>query len=134
MNFITGISTTASALHAEKVRMDVVAQNIANAHTTRDVNGKAYQRKVVSFAAALDASSGSTGVQVSKITDDTTPGERIYNPEHPDAGPDGMVEMPNVNTAVEMVDLISASRAYEANLAVARNARQMATKALSIGR
>lgn len=114
--------------------MDVVSQNIANAHTTRDVNGEAYKRKVVSFESALDASTGGTGVRVSKITDDSTPGELVRNPQHPHADKDGMVQMPNVNTSMEMVDLISASRAYEANLSVARNARQMATKALSIGR
>lgn len=134
MNFITGLSSTASALNAEKTRMDVVAQNIANAHTTRDTNGEAYKRKVVTFESALDASTGSNSVRVAKIEDDETPGESIHNPQHPHAGPDGMVRMPNVSTAVEMVDLISASRAYEANLSVARNARQMALKALSIGR
>ena len=134
MNFITGLNSTASALQAEKTRMDIVSQNIANAHTTRDVNGEAYKRKVVSFESALDASTGSTGVRVSKITDDSTPGELVRDPQHPHADKDGMVQMPNVNTAMEMVDLISASRAYEANLSVARNARQMATKALSIGR
>ena len=134
MNFITGLNSTASALQAEKTRMDVVSQNIANAHTTRDVNGEAYKRKVVSFESALDASTGGTGVRVSKITDDSTPGELVRNPQHPHADKDGMVQMPNVNTSMEMVDLISASRAYEANLSVARTARQMATKALSIGR
>jgi flagellar basal-body rod protein FlgC len=134
MNFITGLNSTASALQTEKTRMDVVSQNIANAHTTRDVNGEAYKRKVVSFESALDASTGGTGVRVSKITDDSTPGELVRNPQHPHADKDGMVQMPNVNTSMEMVDLISASRAYEANLSVARNARQMATKALSIGR
>ena len=137
MNFITGLNSTASALQAEKTRMDIVSQNIANAHTTRDVNGEAYKRKVVSFESALDASTGGTGgtgVRVSKITDDSTPGELVRDPQHPHADKDGMVQMPNVNTAMEMVDLISASRAYEANLSVARNARQMATKALSIGR
>lgn len=134
MNFLTGISSTASALQAEKLRMEVVAQNLANAHTTRDANGLPYQRKVVTFEAALDVRTGTTGVQVSQIAADPTPGEKIHNPQHPHADADGMVQMPNINTAVEMVDLLSASRAYEANLAVARNARQMATKALSIGR
>ena len=134
MNFITGLNSTASALQAEKTRMDIASQNIANAHTTRDVNGEAYKRKIVSFETALDTSTGGAGVRVSKISDDTTPGELIHDPQHPHADKDGMVQMPNVNTAMEMVDLITASRAYEANLAVARNARQMATKALSIGK
>ena len=73
------------------------------------------------------------GVQVAQIKEDTTPGAMIYNPQHPDADAKGMVQMPNVDLAFEMVDLISSTRAYEANLAVVRNAKQMARKALSIG-
>jgi flagellar basal-body rod protein FlgC len=135
MNFITGIQATSSALNAEKVRMDIVAQNIANAQTTRDVDGQAYQRKVVTFETMLDGQNGtSNGVKIGHIAADKTPGEKVYNPHHPHADKDGMVTMPNVNPAIEMVDLLSASRAYEANLAVARNARQMAAKALSIGK
>lgn len=135
MNFITGIQATGSALTAEKVRMDIVAQNIANANTTRDVDGKAYQRKVVTFETMLDGSTGSSnGVKIGRILNDPTPGQKVYNPQHPHADKDGMVTMPNVNSAIEMVDLISASRAYEANLAVARNAKAMASKALSIGK
>lgn len=134
MNFITGVTATASALNAEKVRMDVVAQNIANAHTTRDVDGQPYKRKVVTFESVFDAITGTTGVKIGKISNDSSPGEMVHDPQHPHAGPDGMVRMPNVNPAVEMVDLLSASRAYEANLSVTRNARQMASKALTIGR
>ena len=134
MNFITGIQATSSALSAEKTRMDIVAQNIANANTTKDVDGQAYRRKVVTFETLLGTGGASEGVRVGAISPDSTPGEKIYNPHHPHADKDGMVTMPNVNPAIEMVDLLSASRAYEANLAVARNARQMATKALSIGK
>lgn len=135
MNFITGIQATSSALSAEKIRMDVVAQNIANANTTKDVDGQAYRRKVVTFETLLGSGDGASGgVKVGGITADSAPGEKIFNPHHPHADKDGMVTMPNVNPAIEMVDLLSASRAYEANLAVARNARQMATKALSIGK
>lgn len=135
MNFITGIKATGSALNAEKVRMDIVAQNIANANTTRDVDGNPYKRKVVSFEAVLDSEPGNPGgVRVSGITNDNRDGETIYNPQHPHADKDGVVRMPNVNLAIEMVDMLSASRAYEANLAVVRNAKQMAAKALAIGR
>lgn len=134
MNFITGIQATASALNAEKTRMDVVAQNIANAHTTKDTDGKAYQRKVVAFEAMLGSRGQRSGVKIENITPDPTPGELIYQPQHPHANAEGYVQMPNVNVAMEMVDLLTASRAYEANLAVARNARQMAAKALTIGR
>lgn len=135
MNFITGIKATGSALNAEKVRMDIVAQNIANSNTTRDVDGDPYKRKVVSFEAVLGSEPGTSGgVRVSGITNDNRAGETIYNPQHPHADKDGVVRMPNVNLAIEMVDMLSASRAYEANLAVVRNAKQMAAKALAIGR
>lgn len=132
MNLISAIDITASALTAEKFRSDIVAQNIANAHTTRDVNGAAYQRKIVSFETQLQKAG--SGVQVSSVSDDARPGPVIYDPAHPDANESGMVQMPNVNVAMEMVDLMTSSRAYEANLAVIRNARQMAAKALTIGK
>jgi len=135
MNYITGIQATGSALNAEKIRLDIVAQNIANAHTTRDLDGTAYKRKVVSFESVLGTERGTSGgVRVSSVQSDETPGELIYSPQHPHADANGMVRMPNVKIAVEMVDMLSASRAYEANLAVVRNARQMAAKALAIGR
>ena len=111
----------------------VTSNNIANANTTRDVDGQAYRRKVVSFESLLSPT-GETGVRVADVTTDDTPGERVHNPGHPHADKEGMVRMPNVSTSTEMVDLITASRAYEANLAVVRNARQMAVRALSIGR
>ena len=139
INMISGIDVTASALNAEKTRMDIVAQNIANAQTTRGADGKAYQRKQVTFetilqgaGAAHDTRAG--GVRVAQIKDDTTAGAMVYNPAHPDANDKGMVQMPNVNLATEMVDLISSTRGYEANLAVVKNAKQMARKALSIGK
>lgn len=134
MNFITGVAATSSALNVEKIRMDVVAQNIANAHTTRDLDGQPYKRKIITFASVFDAATGTTGVKIAKIGQDSTPGELVHDPQHPHAGKDGMVRMPNVNSAIEMVDLLSASRAYEANISVARNSRQMANKALTIGR
>ncbi len=133
MNLLSGVDITASALNAEKMRMEVVAQNIANAHTTRDVDGKAYKRKVVSFESVLD-STGKAGVSITQIANDRAPGEVVYNPNHPDADKNGMVQMPNVNLANEMVDLMTSSHAYEANLSVIRNAKQMAAKALSIGK
>ena len=139
MNLISGIDITAGALNAQKTRLDIVAQNIANAQTTRTPEGGPYQRQVVSFESELVQREGAAGtpmqgVRVSSITADRTPGQQVYNPQHPDAGPDGLVTMPNVNLAYEMVDLITASRAYEANLSVVKNARQMAMKALDIGK
>lgn len=124
---------TASALDAQKARLNLVAQNIANAHTTNGPDGKPYQRQTISFETILDAT-GARSVEVSAIRADTTPGEKRYDPAHPDAGEDGFVTMPNVNMAVEMVDMMSASRAYEANLSAARTARNMAENALQIGR
>jgi flagellar basal-body rod protein FlgC len=141
MNLISGIDVTAGALNAQKTRLDVVAQNIANAQTTRGTDGLPYQRQVVSFEAELlrrtGAAAGAPGLQTVRIAGieaDRTPGQQVYNPQHPDAGPDGLVTMPNVNLAYEMVDLITASRAYEANLSVVKQARQMAMKTLEIGK
>jgi flagellar basal-body rod protein FlgC len=141
MKILPAIDVTAGALSAQKTRLDVVAQNIANAQTTRGPNGAAYQRKIVSFETELlrqpgqSASSASLqGVRVGKIAADTAPGQRVFDPQHPDAAADGYVLMPNVNMAFEMVDLMTASRAYEANLSVVKNARQMAMKALEIGK
>ena len=135
MNLISGIDVTAGALNAQKTRLDIVAQNIANAQTTRTSSGGAYQRQVVSFESELIRRTGGSslqGVRVAAIGPDRTPGQQVYNPQHPDAGPDGLVTMPNVNLSYEMVDLITASRAYEANLSVVKTARQMAAKALEI--
>ena len=139
MNLIAGIDVTAGALNAQKTRLDIVAQNIANAQTTRTPEGGPYQRQVVSFESELVQRERVGGlamqtVKVGSITADRTPGQQVFNPQHPDAGPDGLVTMPNVNLAYEMVDLITASRAYEANLSVVKNARQMAMKALDIGK
>src|SRR5687768_11313805 len=131
MYLISGIDVTAGALNAQKTRLDVVAQNIAIAQTTRGPNGGPYQRKIFSFESELVRRSSSGGpslesVPIASISPDRTPGQQIHNPQHPDAGPDGLVTMPNVNLSYEMVDLITASRAYEANLSIVKNARQMA--------
>lgn len=136
MNVISASSITGSALDAEKMRVDIVSQNIANANTTKGIDGKPYQRRIVAFESYLDASAGPNmqGVRLSEIKRDETPGEIVNNPQHPHADDDGNVTMPNVNIPFEMVDMVTATRAYEANLAVVRNARQMATQALSIGR
>jgi len=135
MDVISASNITASALNAEKLRLDIVAENIANANTTKGADGLAYQRKTVSFESVADqVFGGAGGVRVGATSKDATPGNTVYNPSHPHADKNGMVTMPNVNLAFEMVDLMSASHSYEANLAVIRNARQMASQALSIGR
>lgn len=142
MNILPAISVTSDALSAEKTRLDVIGQNIANANTTRGPDGLPYQRKMVSFETQLHAVTGAgtdelstrTGVRVANIQTDRTPGATLFNPGHPHADADGLVHMPNVNLQTEMVDLITASRSYEANLSVVRTARQMAQRAMAIGR
>jgi flagellar basal-body rod protein FlgC len=139
---LSGVQSTSTALEAERIRMEVISQNIANANTSRGPDGKPYQRQEVIFEAmlnrqlsgnfALDA--GSKGVMVSRIAKDSAPPRLVYNPGHPDANPQGMVAMPNVNVHEEMVDMIAASRSFEANLAVVKNARSMAMQTLSIGK
>ncbi len=142
MNVLTGISSSSSALNAERIRLEVIAQNIANANTTRGANGLPYQRQQVVFQAALaDAQNRQNGgglqtqtVQVAKIQSDNRPPRSVYIPGHPDADANGMVSMPDINTYEEMADYLTASRAYEANLAVVKNARNMALQTLSIGK
>jgi flagellar basal-body rod protein FlgC len=137
MNLISGVDITSGALTAQKIRLDIVAQNIANAQTTRTPEGGPYKRKIVSFENELVKRAGGSSLQtisVSSISTDKAPGQAVYNPQHPDAGPDGTVQMPNVNLAFEMVDLITASRAYEANLSVVKNARTLAMKTFEIGK
>lgn len=139
MSLISGIDITSSALDAQKTRLDIVAQNIANAQTTRGPDGLPYKRQMVSFETELVKRLGSDGVslprvKVTGITPDQRPGQKIFDPQHPHADRSGLVTLPNVNLAHEMVDLISATRVYEANLSVARNSKQMAMKALEMGK
>ena len=139
ISLLSGINSTAAALDAERIRMDVVSQNIANVNTTRGPDGKPYQRQQVVFASVLNAAQGgeanfSQKVQIARIEKDTRPPRMIYMPGHPDADAQGMVATPDINVHEEMVDMIAASRSYEANLAVAKNAHTLALQALSIGK
>jgi flagellar basal-body rod protein FlgC len=141
MNLIPGIQSTAAALDAERIRMQVISQNIANAYTTKGPDGKIFQRQQVVFSNVLsDESYGSVledpiqKVMVSRIQSDSAGPKMVYNPGHPDADGDGMVAMPNINIHTEMVDMMAASRAFEANLAVVKTSRKMATQTLAIGR
>lgn len=128
INFLPGINSTTSALTAERIRMDVISQNIANANTTHGVNGQPYQRQEVVFENVLN------DVRVAHIQKDQRPALRVHNPGHPDADANGMVAMPNVNIHQEMADLLVSSRAFEANLAVLKNARTLALQTLNIGK
>ena len=141
INFITGIESTSAALQAERVRMAVSSENIANANTTRGLDGKPYQRQSVVFESVLANEQLGLGgtdaqkVQISRIEKDQNGPRMVYDPGHPDADAEtGMVAMPNVSIHEEMADMIVASRAYEANLAVVRNARSMAMQTLQIGK
>ena len=119
--------------------MDVIAENIANANTTRTPEGGPYRRKVVRFEPLLqEFASGRkevTGVNAAEVLPDYwTPFQVIHDPSHPDADAEGFVRLPNINTVIEMADLITAVRAYEANLAVQQNFMQMAERALQLAR
>jgi flagellar basal-body rod protein FlgC len=129
---------SASGLTAERLRMEVIANNIANANTTRGQDGGPYRRHEVIFATAYDdavgAISGGPGAGVRAAVVQTDGGDlpRVYKPGHPDADEQGYVTMPNVSLANEMVDLITANRSYEANLRALRSFRDMAQQALSL--
>jgi flagellar basal-body rod protein FlgC len=148
MGMFDALNVSATGLTAERLRMDVTAENLANAQTTRGADGRPYRRKEVvlsevasggfgsQLAKAIGARSASGtqpgGVEVTAITQDQTPGKLVYDPGHPDADADGYVRMPNVDTVAEMVDLISASRAYEANVTAMNAAKQMFSKTLDL--
>ena len=134
----SGMSSASSALRAERVRIDTIAKNIANARTTFvPETGEPYRREIVHFAPLLErvgpGKFENRGVRVSKIEKDfTTPFEEVFDPSHPDANASGIVLFPNVNTMHEMVDLITAVRAYEANINVQQNFERMAERALRL--
>lgn len=118
--------------------MEVISQNIANANTTRGVDGQPYARAQVVFEAVLGEASAvgasSSTVRVARIEQDTRPARQVHNPGHPEADANGMVSLPNINIHEEMADLIASSRAFEANLAVVKNARAMAMQTLALGK
>ncbi|MBN1421126.1 MAG: flagellar basal body rod protein FlgC [Planctomycetes bacterium] len=127
---LASLDISASGLAAQRIRMDVIAENIANAHTTRDAEGRPspYCRREVVFAPT--AASG-PGVSVAEIRRDATPPRRVFDPDHPDAV-DGYVAYPNVNVIQEMVDMTLASRSYEANVTAIETAKSMYLAALRI--
>jgi flagellar basal-body rod protein FlgC len=131
----SAIDVSSTGLFAQRTRLDAIANNIANADTTRTDRGGPYRRQQVVFRAHTGPTGpGNSGVQVDEVVESTAPPKEVHDPSHPDAGPDGIVRMPNVNVVEEMVDMISATRAYEANVQAISSARSMASKALDIGR
>jgi len=151
MSFFNTMNIAATGLTAQRVRMDIIAENIANVNTTRTANGGPYQRKTVLFEEIRDTDPFSVmfgsifggrgdapalqghGVRVSRIAEDPSPGLLSYDPTHPDADEYGYVRLPNINIVEEMVNMISASRSYEANITAMQNARTLTQRTLEIG-
>jgi flagellar basal-body rod protein FlgC len=147
MSFFDSLDIAASGLTAERLRMDVTAENLANAQTTRGANGQPYQRQEVvlqqmgnSFSSTLATAMGAPGtgtgtpggVEVAGIVADPTPDQLVYDPGSPDANKQGYVRMPNVNSVNEMVDLIDESRSYESDVTAMQTAKTMYTKTLDL--
>lgn len=146
MDFFSSMRVSASGLEAQQARMNTISSNIANAESTEGVDGTGpYKKKDIIFGAITDRErfdeilenkldENVQGVQVLDIVDDDRPPRLVYNPGHPKANVDGYVAMPNVNTVHEMANMISAQRAYEANVTALNAAKAMAQKALEISR
>jgi flagellar basal-body rod protein FlgC len=139
-DIIDTFNVAASGLAAERLRLQTIATNMANARTTRTAEGGPYQRRVPVFAASPVDPFGSeldravARVDVIGIQGDGRPPQRVYDPSHPDAGADGYVEYPDINVLQEMVDLMTTTRTYEANASAVEATRDMALRALDIGR
>ena len=153
MAFFNAMNISATGLTAQRLRMDVISENIANVNTTRTLEGGPYRRKTVLFSEIQETPFGALlrntvdpeevtrrraplgmGVRVSNVVQDFGPGPMIYDPSHPDADPQGYVEMPNVNIVEEMVNMISASRSYEANITAINTSKALMQRTLEIGR
>lgn len=145
MDIEQAFAISASALDAQRARLNVISSNLANVESTKTAEGGPYRRKDVVFSAAPAGSSfeealrsnlegNQPGVSVTQVIQDDRPFKRLYEPEHPDADPDGFVLYPNINAMEEMVNMISALRSYEANVTALNATKSMAMKALEIGR
>ncbi len=146
MNLLKSLEISGSALRAERARMNVAAMNLANANTTRTIEGGPYKAVSVVFQAKpLEQRSGTMNglgsseahlrkVEVVRVVEDKTPFKKVYDPTHPDADADGVVLLPNVNTVEQMTDIMGAKRAYEANVTAIEAAKSMALNALDISR
>ena len=145
MSFMNGMNVSASGMTAQRLRMDIISQNIANVNTTRDENGNVYRRKNVVFAEKdvtpfgdilmKTAGTAGNGVKVTQITEDTeTALRKVYDPSHPDSDDAGYVTYPNVNVVQEMTDMIDATRSYEANVTAFNASKSMALKGLEVGK
>lgn len=146
MSFLDSFDISASGLTAERQRLDIASENLANTNTTRTESGGAYRRKMVvlkevpstsfrsKFNSLLNRTASKGGVQVTEIVEDQRDLNPVYNPDHPDADEDGYVMMPNVDPVKETIDAMSATRSYEANITAFNAMKLMAQKALDIGK
>lgn len=138
MGSFSSFDISASGIFAQRTRMDVVANNIANADSTRTPEGGPYRRQSVSFSTvyqnAIAGRVAPAGVRVDTVTEDPTEYKTVYDPGHPDADANGYVKMPNVNVVEEMVDMVSATRAYEANVTALNATKSMIASAIDMGR
>lgn len=132
-NFFDTVQVAGSGMDAQRERMDVIATNIANSETVKTTTGEPYRRKIVTLVQGQRLGAGS-GVRVQKVTQDASPYKQIYDPSNPYADAKGYVTLPNVDSTKEMVDMMSATRAFEANVQAFNAAKSMAQKALTIGR
>ena len=133
MAIVKGFDILASGMSAQRTRLNAVSSNLANSETTRTADGGAYQRKVPIFEAIGDDGE-QAGVRVVSVDNDAAPGPLVYQPGHPHANAEGYVQMPNVNVVEEMVDMMTASRSFEANVQAFQTLRDMVQKALELGR
>lgn len=152
MSLMGALNTSASGMSAQRTRMDIISQNLANVSTTRDENGKPYRRQTVVFAEKNDSDFESLlrsmqtgisrrtdplgdGVKITGIAEDhVTPMKMVYDPAHPDADADGYVTLPNINTVTEMTNLIDATRSFEANVTAFNATKNIALKCLEVGK
>jgi flagellar basal-body rod protein FlgC len=142
MDLLTTFKISGSALKANAIRLNTISSNLANVETTSTPEGGPYKKKSVYFESKpvpfqeqLEGSlnKAAQGVEVTRILEDEEPPQKVYNPSHPDANAEGYVEMPNISVLKEMVDMMSATRAYQANATTIKSAKRMALKALEIG-
>jgi flagellar basal-body rod protein FlgC len=138
MSISTGMNILARGMSAQRVRVNLVASNLANANTTKTPEGGAYKRKDPVFQAISmgdgDGTEGLSSVMVAEVVTDDSPGPKLFKPDHPDADKDGMVEMPNVNVVEEMVNMMTAQRSFEANVQAFQTLRDMSQRAIDLGR
>ena len=133
MSMFDIFKVSGSAVSAQSQRLNVVASNLANADTVAGPDGQAYKARQVTFQTQLMGEVGSAGVTVSTVTEDNSPGRRVHNPSHPQADAEGYVTYSNVNPVEEMVNMISASRAYQNNVEVMNTAKNLLLKTLQLG-